>query len=363
MLLACSFSDALELQWLAESHRRLRIPAMRSHWDARSRAYLLSVIPVVCTFLGLVLADETWAAIEPGIRTQVLQLHQPHAARGLSAGTAHAVQSALLSGAEADVLVELNNAVQNEQEKVASLQLQLDSERKRRRRWQESCTTARQQCAELVAAHEAKRLRAHDTAWFSVYAGMTLALRRCAANIGAERLSIALQTDISHQTVTKWEHACDAALVAASRSFYAEKHGVGMAADCMLSGGTPCFVIHHVRSDATNANVWQHSKLHCCEISSHYLEVPAEMRAEAVGADVLQHVESRRQLADLQVVLDSSGRGCLAMLGKQMENLGVPQWASLAGQYGLTCYATCTDAGPDPTFAMTAIRQEAGASE
>eukprot|EP00969_Alexandrium_andersonii_P251842 11130812-Alexandrium_andersonii.AAC.1 len=68
----------------------------------------------------------------------------------------------------------------------------------------------------------------------------------------------------------------------------------------MASCGAPCFVIHHVRSDATNANVWQHSKLHCCEISSHYLEVPPEMRAEDVGVGILRHVMSRKQLADLQ---------------------------------------------------------------
>eukprot|EP00959_Pyramimonas_sp_CCMP1952_P128681 2691206-Pyramimonas_sp.AAC.1 len=66
-------------------------------------------------------------------------------------------------------------------------------------------------------------------------------------------------------------------------------------------------------------------------------------------------------MADLQVVHDSSGAGCFALICKQLQSLGMPLWSGHAptpGRPRCIIYCSCTDAGGDVSKARRVIASQ-----
>jgi hypothetical protein len=267
----------------------------------------------------------------------------------------------------------LREALRRSAAQISELERSKKSEAQKRRRWESRCCEARAELAQL----QAQALRKTDLARFSAYGGMCLAIRRCASNASAKNLGLALEVDVHQTTVNRWEIKCDAALIAASRGFYAEVDAaaedtdadplalvdaqapgslavaappdwsaavvVAQTQETALASATPhgSCALHLIRSDATNAAVWQKCKLHTCEAATVVLyggTAGGCAGADADAKDALQSafaMHAHRRLADLQVVTDATGEGCFAMTCRQLENIGVPLWTSAGNVSGL----------------------------
>lgn len=165
-----------------------------------------------------------------------------------------------------------------------------------------------------TAEHRGKKGR-----WYTPRGGFLLAARRCISNCAAYSVGLVIMRDLSHPTVTKWEIKFRAALVAASRMFVS--HAVEDIAQHLVSKADGWkFLYNSYRSDATNANVWQRSKLHCTEISTTF--TGAAVCDDSQLKHVIEQLHSRTVLGDIQVVKDSTGEGTFACIRKQIQSIG-----------------------------------------
>ena len=138
-----------------------------------------------------------------------------------------------------------------------------------------------------------------------------------------------LLRDLHHTTGTNWEIKIRASMVASSRWTYrmwsqdAAAHAL-QNASCASDAGLPAlgwkFFINQYRSDATNSQIWQASKLHVTELSSWY--TPFAIEEDADPELAMQQVEARSMFGDLQVVRDGTGLGTLAIIRKALRSIG-----------------------------------------
>ena len=98
----------------------------------------------------------------------------------------------------------------------------------------------------------------------------------------------------------------DACLRASNKSFYDDSEA------CLHDSGG--YAWHVIRSDATNAKIWQRQKLHVCQVESFY-----SLQAADAG-----EIEDTSLLADLMVVTSGTGVACRAMIRKQCRSTGMP---------------------------------------
>jgi hypothetical protein len=166
----------------------------------------------------------------------------------------------------------------------------------------------------ITAEHRGKKGR-----WYTPRGGFLLAARRCISNCAAYSVGLVLMRDLSHPTVTKWEIKFRAALVASSRLFVTTAveditHHLVSKADGWK------FLFNSYRSDATNANVWQRSKLHVTDISTTY--TGAAVCDDSQLKHVIEELQSRTVLGDIQVIKDSTGEGTFACIRKQIQSVG-----------------------------------------
>ena len=178
-------------------------------------------------------------------------------------GALHLALSAIKHCAPRDAtepLQQVATYVRRRESEVSRLQRQVAREKKRRLRWQVACGSARREVAMLKTKGLLLGQHGSDSICrLSVFGGFSLALQRCATGISARRLGISMQMDVHHGTVSKWESWCWSSLVAAMRAFHHEQSAEGRSEESeevWLSVG-----MHGFRCDATNASVWQRSKL------------------------------------------------------------------------------------------------------
>ena len=104
--------------------------------------------------------------------------------------------------------------------------------------------------------------------------GFEMAIRRSGSNCAAWSVGIALGTDVSHKSVTKYEILQRTAQVASDRAFIcASSQNMTEHAKEGASAGWK-FRMAMVQGDATNATVWQRSKLHSSEATLVYTPDP-----------------------------------------------------------------------------------------
>ena len=165
---------------------------------------------------------------------------------------------------------------------------------------------------------------------------MWLALLRNLSHGSADGIIGAVGVDSSHQALIGWEARASNALTAETRSFYND-----MRVACQA---VPSFAVHTLRSDATNSNMCQESKVQNMEIcTSFHAGDPIQQYTDTLTAlpDLLtEHTSS----ADVLRVTDSSGLGCFALKLKQMRWNGCDVFGQAKT---LTSYCETSDAGPD----------------
>ena len=127
-----------------------------------------------------------------------------------------------------------------------------------------------------------------------------MALKRNICNTPTALLGVHLQTDVHASTVARWETHLDNCLRSSSIGFYKQ-----MEDELVERGG---FVLHSVRSDATNARVWHQEKLHVVDVSSAYYPAPADKSPVS---------QESMYLGDLVVVPDGSGVTCRGMINNK----------------------------------------------
>ena len=111
---------------------------------------------------------------------------------------------------------------------------------------------------------------------------------------------------------------------------------------------------HQARCDATDAQVWQRCKLFTLEaVSTRMHDKPL-----AHALERLEGVDRHSMYADLQEVVDGTGRGALALMKKQCESLGMPIWTEDPSP-DVQGYTFTTDAGPDVAKARRLAKCEA----
>ena len=154
---------------------------------------------------------------------------------------------------------------------------------------------------------------------YSVKGGMLLACRIAMSNISARGIGKVLLRGTHHSTAASWEIKCRAAMKESARVFYR-----GLALDLYHHAVADApgwkFALHQYRSDATNAHVWQSSKLHTTEVNSLFTTEP--VLEDTTVDDVINSREERRLLGDLQVVRNSTAEGTLGCIRKQLMSIG-----------------------------------------
>eukprot|EP00959_Pyramimonas_sp_CCMP1952_P191077 3995779-Pyramimonas_sp.AAC.1 len=82
--------------------------------------------------------------------------------------------------------------------------------------------------------------------------------------------------------------------------------------------------LHALRGDATNAQVWQKSKLHTLELTAGYVSTP--IHEHDTLSSVLKNFKVRREMGDLQVVGRSTTQGTHGMILKQLTSTYSKSW-------------------------------------
>ena len=169
-----------------------------------------------------------------------------------------------------------------------------------------------QQRARALKAGQADR-------YFSKHGGFTVALRRAAAHSSAASIGLVLGLDVSGKTVVRYELLLRAALLSEFKRFLATQY------DALRDAGPKGLKLslYTIRADATNANVWQKSKLMASEIAAEFL--PAVVLDQTTWNQVVDGLAARKILAPLHVVKGTeSGLGMIGMLEQQMKQTAVP---------------------------------------
>ena len=183
---------------------------------------------------------------------------------------------------------------------------------------------------------------------------VAVAIRRNFGNAAGEHFGQMLLDDVSRHTVHRCEVKAAAALMAASRAFYAPIWA-------SLSDDTDFnLTVHGFRSDATNSGIWQRQKLCALELETAYLEeLPASRSFEW---DWQFMFSCQKRVSDLLPVGDGSGPGAIGMLLKTMSALGCPTWQDLLAQAsagqparGAHWYCFTSDCGADQVAAKKAL--------
>ena len=164
--------------------------------------------------------------------------------------------------------------------------------------------------------HGKKRVR------LSVEEGFRCAIKRSIANIAASTIGIVSEKDIHGQTVATWELKMRAAHIDDFNDYCAQGKAV-MNSPLMESQPGLLASFTQYRSDATNGQVWQRSKLHVTEIQQSFVMAPI-MREGQTMDDVFDSLATKALLGDLQVIKDSSAAGTLGCQDKQMKAIGCP---------------------------------------
>lgn len=146
-------------------------------------------------------------------------------------------------------------------------------------------------------------------------------VRRNLSNISQSDFGKVIVEDVSRKTVSRCEMRCGAALVASARHFYA-----CMKQDLLdlRSNENPGFGLffHAYRQDATNGK----QKFVAVELHSSCLCNVDSDEASSLSWKCFRRI---RRLADLGLVGDESGVGCVGVTLRGFRCLGCPSWRDL----------------------------------
>ena len=94
--------------------------------------------------------------------------------------------------------------------------------------------------------------------------------------MSARRTASALCLDFSDGSLTRWEFRFGASLQVAVRAWYSSQEQ-GLVSEPITPARCMRYSWHVIKGDATNALVWNKTKLHTCEVLPAYLTSGIEM--------------------------------------------------------------------------------------
>lgn len=282
--------------------------------------YRLDVVPVLLRCIGVVVDNYQWQSVRSGIVSYMAERHGPFAVEVCSAAQTQA-------SARKKQNVELVAALKNERRKRQRLEDQVDDLKAQLAAAQDPYACG------VMASHNSQNAF-YDKV--PVWRGVYLCLRRIAARVSASKLGLSVGIDIHPSTVTWWELQVHAAQVGHAMEFHKGNDAIAGIYEGTLQSVFDVTSLFFIRCDATNANVWQKSKLHCLTLESSF-RYPRRARPNTFMA-----------VAELLAISSSDGESLVALIEKQVRSLGAPTWGDVpATQQFLTAYVMCTDAGGD----------------
>ena len=201
----------------------------------------------------------------------------------------------------------------------------------------------------------------------TVKGGLRLAIKRNVGHhLGADAVSCILDVDATRQTVATWEIHVANCLLAASDYFFRDLRRTLTAWQRSQSYMSSGHVVHCLRTDATNANVFQGSKVQALELTTHLAVAvkPGPLLATWYDREVVT------SWGDVQRCSGGAASDCLGLVNKTLKQLGFTQLDALASSsYAdmLHAWVMPSDAGPDVkkrelSCAMRCSARRAGAS-
>ena len=338
---ALSFEDAVDVRWLRRSgggHRLLATPRVAACRQPD----------------GSFLAREALLAVAETVGIRPVVVPGPAAGRAVRARQAKAAAAALVD-------------LETHRRAVLEVTRRCNKWRKRARRETAKNKKLQERVRELEEELSGKQLK--PGRFLTAQAGLRTALLRAAANMSAKKTGVALQTDMHHSTVTRWEVLLAASILAAGRAERAdlEDHQVDVLRQPSddVKRVITC-TVHAVCCDATNTAVWQKTKLHNLQVRSFYF--CENLASDIPLGELANHVEVVTSMADLRPVVDSSVAGIHALMAAQVSSLGIKSWQDAQQQpqqeqgpqereqqQHLTVWAICTDAGGDAAAARRQV--------
>ena len=210
---------------------------------------------------------------------------------------------------------------------------------------------------------------------------IAMGLRRNLSNIAAKDFGLVAMCDISKTSVLRGEVVTAAGIIATSRVFHASLRAfLGEPRPALPLSWQDVDVVmefrlvgYSFRGDATNSGIWNGCKLQNLEVSTSWLSNPCAVLESGDADEIFSRAfSSISRVADCQIVNDNTAAGCLGMVTKQMEGLGVPTWQDTEllppppanfdlKRHGLLdayVYCIVSDAGPDQAAARRLISVE-----
>ena len=154
--------------------------------------------------------------------------------------------------------------------------------------------------------------------YMSSRGGLLLAARNVVSKTGSEGAGLLLGLDIGGKTVRRWTQklrACQLTLFVRWTNAHYER----IRADAQRFGASLQLILHRIRSDATNAAVWQNQKLLVTELLSTYSTSPIfpsdTWHDHAPG-------DSRKIITPIQVQHSGTSLGLVGVVEKQLHAVG-----------------------------------------
>eukprot|EP00435_Cladocopium_sp_Y103_P061305 s125_g23.t1 len=160
--------------------------------------------------------------------------------------------------------------------------------------------------------------RAKKWSWLTPMGQINLAVRRNMSNVSQADLGKVILEDLSKKTVSRCEMRAGASLIASARHHFEIMKSQTMMEN--IEGFSIC--LHSYRQDASNSR----RKVVALELDSAYLSKITPELEELVDWG---HFTRIRRLADLGLVGDETGQGCVGVTLRGLQSLGCPTWREI----------------------------------
>ncbi len=159
--------------------------------------------------------------------------------------------------------------------------------------------------------------RAH----ISQFGGVTLALMRAVMATAAIKMGTSSHTDVSHQSVLRWERKVGACLIVSCREWYQEMECLLRDPPNLRLASLPTnWGIHSPRMDGTNRKLVHKEQLQVLVVDSKY---------SVLDKSGVRITERQENYADVLPIDGHTAAHTHALTLKQLEGLGAPHWRDM----------------------------------
>lgn len=163
---------------------------------------------------------------------------------------------------------------------------------------------------------------------FQLQSSLAIGVRRNLSSISTQDLqSVALMDVSGAQSVGRAEVRTRASHVAYANHWFADMVAFDDPLTARLRNRTLELRCIAFSGDASNARIYNNSKIHNMVVDCTYMRAPSDIVKERLPCDSSVDLEKRlRTVPDLQIQRDSSGRGTYRLLNKHLHSVSIPCW-------------------------------------